>query len=351
MESLRLRHSSQQLQPRHQKPARQGRFRASPTGATGRRDNEKRAAHYRDHDGNQNCAGSEGMSTTWQEVKLESVIREEREPIGSFDGYSLPVLGVTNVEGVTHTGIEASDDKSKYLRLRPNRFVFNPYRVNVGSLGLTSSSQEGIASPAYVIFRATDTLDSHFLYYFLKSRRGNQLINFHGNRGSVRSALRFADLCQMEIPLPPLSEQQRIVARIEELVAKIDAARTLRQQAIEEAEALSWSAKTKAFPTPNGSTVGSYVRFQTGYAFKSEWFTKEGVRLARNANVGHGELDWSETVRLPESCRSEFGKFELEEDDILVSLDRPIISTGVKVARVKPSDLPSLLLQRVARAQ
>jgi type I restriction enzyme S subunit len=46
----------------------------------------------------------------------------------------------------------------------------------------------------------------------------------------------------LEIPLPPVSEQRRLVARIEELAGQIDAARTLRQQAAEEAEALIQSA-------------------------------------------------------------------------------------------------------------
>jgi hypothetical protein len=52
-------------------------------------------------------------------VALGEVIQEEREQVGSFDGDSLPILGVTNVDGVTVTGIEASDDKSKYIRLHP----------------------------------------------------------------------------------------------------------------------------------------------------------------------------------------------------------------------------------------
>ncbi len=49
--------------------------------------------------------------------------------------------------------------------------------------------------------------------------------------------------------------------------------------------------------------------------------------------------------------RDQFASFELAEGDVLVSLDRPIISTGVKVAHVTQVDLPSLLLQRVGRCR
>jgi type I restriction enzyme S subunit len=92
-----------------------------------------------------------------------------------------------------------------------------------------------------------------------------------------------------------------------------------------------------------------YVSVQSGYAFKSEWFEPEGVRLVRNVNIGHGTVLWDQTARISESRRAEFGGFELNLGDVLVSLDRPIISSGVKVARVRQSDLPSLLLQRVGR--
>jgi type I restriction enzyme S subunit len=41
--------------------------------------------------------------------------------------------------------------------------------------------------------------------------------------------------------------------------------------------------------------------------------------------------------------------YELAVGDVLISLDRPIISGGIKVARVSDDDLPALLLQRVGR--
>lgn len=182
------------------------------------------------------------MIKPWANVRLGEVVREERTPVGTIDGDGLPVLGITNIEGVKQTGVEASDDKSKYLRLCPRRFVYNPYRINVGSIGLSSETQDGICSPAYVVFAPTEHIDPDFLLFFLKSARGNKLINFHGNRGTVRSALRFDDLCQIEVPLPPMVEQQRIVARIKDLATVIDEAQVLRQQAIVETSALLRSA-------------------------------------------------------------------------------------------------------------
>ena len=188
------------------------------------------------------------MSSKWPEVRLGEVIREDREAVGATDGEELPVLGVTNIEGVTQTGVEASADRSKYLRLRPGRFVYNPYRINVGSIGLSAPSQNGICSPAYVVFASTERINPHFLRFFLKSAKGNQLINFHGNRGSVRSALRFDDLCKIEIPLPSMEEQQRILVRIEGLAAKIREAHALRHQSAEEAEQIMAAEEQRIWP-------------------------------------------------------------------------------------------------------
>jgi type I restriction enzyme, S subunit len=56
------------------------------------------------------------------------------------------------------------------------------------------------------------------------------------------AAVRPKTLLACEIPLPPLAEQRRVVARIEELAAQIHEARTLRHQAAEEADALTSSA-------------------------------------------------------------------------------------------------------------
>ncbi|WP_411749667.1 restriction endonuclease subunit S [Serratia marcescens] len=112
------------------------------------------------------------------------------------------------------------------------------------------------------------------------------------------------------------------------------------------------SDEEKPFELPNGwewCRLGSLFNFQNGYAFKSEWFSNNGIRLVRNTNISHGNINWNDSVNIPLSMFSEFEGFSLNLGDFLISLDRPIINTGLKYAFVRECDLPCLLLQRVAK--
>lgn len=122
---------------------------------------------------------------------------------------ALIVYGVTNKNGITITGNQTSEDLSNYLILKESQFAYNPYRINVGSLGLASKGLVGLVSPAYIVFETTKELSSEFLYYYLKSSLGINLIKWHGDRGGVRSALRYNDLC--EIDIPDLSLEKQII--------------------------------------------------------------------------------------------------------------------------------------------
>ncbi len=95
--------------------------------------------------------------------------------------------------------------------------------------------------------------------------------------------------------------------------------------------------------------LGELAELQPGYAFKSAWFAKDGVRLLRGTNIVPGATRWEDVVRLPESRRKEFERYELGEGDIVIAMDRPMVSSGLKTARLAVRDLPALLLQRVGR--
>ncbi|MBF8722893.1 restriction endonuclease subunit S [Pseudomonas guariconensis] len=108
----------------------------------------------------------------------------------------------------------------------------------------------------------------------------------------------------------------------------------------------------RAYELPQGwqwARKAEVFSFLNGYAFKSEWFRPEGVRLLRNVNISHGVINWKETACISEEQAAEFQGFSLAENDVVLTLDRPIISTGLKYAVIRSTDLPCLLLQRVAK--
>ena len=112
------------------------------------------------------------------------------------------------------------------------------------------------------------------------------------------------------------------------------------------------SARALAQIAPAGwlaAQLGDVAELQPGYAFDSEWFAPNGVRLLRGTNIIPGGTRWEDVVHLALSRIEKFAPYELNAGDIVIAMDRPFISTGLKVARLAVTDCPALLLQRVGR--
>ena len=67
-----------------------------------------------------------------------------------------------------------------------------------------------------------------YLYHLLMTQKDQLLVPLM--LGTANVSLKEKDIAGVEVPLPPLADQQRIVARIEELASQIEEARTLRKQ-------------------------------------------------------------------------------------------------------------------------
>ena len=94
--------------------------------------------------------------------------------------------------------------------------------------------------------------------------------------------------------------------------------------------------------------IGEFIDLLTGFPFPSSGYSRNGVRLLRGSNVKRGMIDWSEeiTKRWPR-IDSAIRRYELAHGDIVVAMDGALV--GRSFAAISPSDLPALLLQRVAR--
>lgn len=290
----------------------------------------------------------------WTSAPLSSAVQYRKEFIQIDDLESYKRCRVQlHAQGIvlrdTVPGAEIKTKKQQLCKF--GDFLVAEIDAKVGGFGIVPNDlDDAIVSSHYFLFEVNENvLNRRFLDFFIRTPAFREQVAAQGSTNYA--AIRPNDVLGYKIPLPPLPEQRQVVARVESVAAKIEEARRLRNYAIEESGILAQRFATNVFPVPRGKVVGDFIRFQTGYAFKSDWFTETGVRLARNTNVGHGRLDWSEAARVPDDLRPQYSRFELRTGDILISLDRPIISTGIKAALVTDEDLPCLLLQRVARAE
>jgi type I restriction enzyme S subunit len=86
--------------------------------------------------------------------------------------------------------------------------------------------------------------------------------------GSTFKAITKKDIENLFIPLPPLDEQKRIVARIEELMDRIKEAKKLRQETKKQTELLWQSVLVETFPQPGTQLPEGWRWVRLGEVFK-----------------------------------------------------------------------------------
>lgn len=88
------------------------------------------------------------------------------------------------------------------------------------SLRVGLSMQEGIITSAYLTLASRSNVNPKFLYFSLHTADIKKV--FYGMGSGLRQNLNWKELRKLCLPLPPLSEQEAIVAYLEEKVAQMD---------------------------------------------------------------------------------------------------------------------------------
>ncbi len=228
---------------------------------------------------------------------------------------------------------------------------------------------DGIITGAYLGLVTNGKYNSSFMHYFLHAWDITKEIYRHGN--GLRQSLSWLDLRRLPILIPPIAEQTAIANYLDTATAKIDAAIAQQQKMIdllnERKQIIINRAVTKGL-NPNAKMkdsgvewigevpeewevkkLGYCIDILPGYAFPSQDFVENGIKLLRGINVSPEKIRWEESVYWNKTIDDTLKKYLLEENDLVLGLDRPWIGSGTRVAIVKEEDLPCLLVQRVCR--
>jgi type I restriction enzyme S subunit len=166
--------------------------------------------------------------------------------------------------------------------------------------------------------RAAEGVEPGFLMWMLNSRpvRAQAATRV---KGIGRPRLGLGGLRALAIPMPPLNEQRRIVAAIEEHLSRLDAADASLAAALRRLEVLRRSALAAAM---NGGwtrrPLGEVADTQLGKMLSQNAKTGVGSRpYLRNKNVQWGRIDTDDLLTMDFSDR-EAEKFGLTPGDVLV---------------------------------
>ena len=129
---------------------------------------------------------------------------------------SSEVLGISiDKEFMPSVANTIGTDLSNYKLLRMNTFACNPMHVGRDErlpVSLYKKNVPAIVSPAYFMFRVKDEnkVLPDFLMLIFKRENFDRNCWFRTD-GSVRGGITWNDICEIELPVPDLKEQEKIV--------------------------------------------------------------------------------------------------------------------------------------------
>ena len=280
----------------------------------------------------------------WREVEDRSVSGNEQ------------LLSVSQYSGITPRDEDSrSESLVDYKQCKPDDLIVNIMLAWLGALGI--SQHEGIVSPAYCVYRQTADHYSKFLGYLYCT--SVYLAEFaRRSKGVVPSRWRMytEDFGQIPTLLPPLSEQQRIAAFLDQKTAEIDEAIDKKQRLIEllqEQKAILISQAVTKGLNPNVPMRDSGVEWigeipehwevkkvkhlssfvTSGPRGWAEYYTEEGSFFLQSGNLNDSvgiELEKANRVTPPENAEGR--RTRLRRNDVLVCV------TGANTGRVALSN-------------
>ncbi len=185
------------------------------------------------------------MSEKWQTAKLGTILTPiaREEAVNPSREYRL--LGI-RLDGqgpfLRETVMGTQTSANKLFRVAKGDFIYSRLFACRGAFGVIDGELDAcyVSSEFPTFVPIAEMVDVEFLKYWFQLPSVIACVdeNCSGSTPLTRNRFKEHFFLALDVPLPPLAERQRIVARIKEVAAHIQEAKALRNLASEEAEAL-----------------------------------------------------------------------------------------------------------------
>jgi len=276
--------------------------------------------------------------------------------------------GSINLDSCKLISNELAKSSNAYL-VEKGQLLMAMTGATIGKAGVYISD-----SPAYLNQRVgkfvidNDELNYGFLWYTLKTNGYQEYIKLTAF-GGAQPNISDTGMVDYISCFPSLIEQTQIANFLDHETAQIDTLiekqQTLIQLLKEKRQAVISHAVTKglnpdALMKDSGvewlgevpehwevKRIKHYGKIMGGFAFKSDDFIDSGYPVLKISNVSHLQLNFDDESFLPLSFVEKHLEYKVEENDLVFAMTRPIISGGIKVAKIPKLEAMPLVNQRV----
>jgi type I restriction enzyme S subunit len=212
---------------------------------------------------------------------------------------------------------------SRRFVTKPGQFILSRIDARNGAIGIVPADLDGaVVTNDFPLFDLDhNKLHASFLGWLSKTQDFVELCQRASEGTTNRVRLQEHKFLDLEIHLPPLVEQRRIVTQIEELAAKVHGARALRRQAVEEAEAFLTASRRAAIVDCEAETIDlEYACLEIiDNLHSNPRYAETGIPCIRSPDVRYGTLNLDGAFRTNEAeYRRRTVRGEPQLDDIVL---------------------------------
>ncbi|MER1789993.1 restriction endonuclease subunit S [Proteus mirabilis] len=208
----------------------------------------------------------------WEWSNLTDICTPSRKTVEPNPEEQYNYIGLENIE--SHTGKVISDSPTKGSEISSTKVSFKKGMVLYGKLRpylnkVVVAKIDGIATTEIIPFECSDAISPDFLAYYLRSQYFVDLAmnNCSGARMPRATTKLFTQIAK--VPVTSITEQKRIVEKLDALLTRIDSAIEHLQESVTLADALYASTineqMMQAIELAGLSTVEKHIeQIQTG---------------------------------------------------------------------------------------
>ncbi len=228
------------------------------------------------------------LPNSWEWVRLNNVfdVRDGTHDTPKYVDIGYPLITSKNL----YTGVLSFEDvkfisEEDYIKIneRSRVDIGDILFAMIGSIGnpviVDCSENFSIKNVALFKFYSTDKPIGRYLHYFLKQAQKSMIAN---SSGAVQSFVSLGFLRNYLFPLSPLAEQHRIVAKIDELMARCDELEKLRGDRDHKQITVHTAALNRLLIAKQQSEFNTAWQFITQH-FSELYSVKENVAELREA--------------------------------------------------------------------